>query len=274
MAPLAKIQFTEVNTVMREKRKEFNFEAAQEVVPEIDIWDIQNPRSLINLLPDIVREKLLDHYQTDPQLFTLGEDQLQRHLRTNNMSVARNDNLLRQKFWEEYYTVQVERLPKMRISFLYGRILTNEAFHAFLNSPTRLAWVACPFADDLIKKREMLDFILEELRDAVSKPHTNEKGMMIPSAVREKANVYKMIHEILHGAATQRIHSVSVTANEHRIITGNITNVNSEAIEARLRGLEKMEREALHLPEPTRTVVPTNISVKEVILTGKPDDSV
>lgn len=188
---------------------------AEHVEPTaVTLWDASDPRSVVNLVPERVRERLQEALFEEEALFGMSEHELFKELKnrsTVGVSYAPNptDNRLRLKFWMEYDYAQAYQLSRIDINRVVAGICTQEYFYKkYLQSPTKLAWFLCPPVSYEVKAKEALEYSLEQMRDILSIPHV--VGDKVDTKLGElKAKIHAMLDIRVKGAPIQK----TITAN-------------------------------------------------------------
>jgi len=191
--------------------------AQAEVIEQtpVVLWDDSDPRSVVNLVPAKVRERMQEALFEEGALFEMSEHELFRALKersTTGLSYTPNptDNRLRLKFWMEYDYCQAYQLSRIDISRVIAGICTQEYFYKkYLQSPTKVAWFLCPPVNYETKAREALEFSLEQMRDILAIPHITDGGRVDTKLGELKAKIHAMLDIRVKGAPIQK----SVVAN-------------------------------------------------------------
>jgi hypothetical protein len=225
---------------------------------EIILWDVDEPRSVVNLLPKKVRENILELFQKDPIVFGLSEHDLLIRMRKNSQKLAAADSRLRMKFWLEYDRAQVDQTP-INISVVISGVCSRELFYGhYMKRPDRVAYMLLPPTDYMIKAKEALEFGLDQMRDILEVRHFKD-GKVDTALARLKLSIVEMLEERINGARRNLTHpghqnnSMSVNVNltpQERSEVKAAGQLMSEAeMDERLKNLEQRERRALHLNE-------------------------
>lgn len=210
----------------------------------IDIWDSNEPRSVVNLVPDVISSRMRAARQVSPELFTLDEQDLFKTISSQRRAPTATDNRLRMKFWMEYDYCQAFFLKGIEVSRVVAGVCHREYFyHNYLMSPSRVAWMLCPPISYALKNKEALEFGIDQLRDILAYPHVKPNGTLDTQAARIKAQIVAMIDNRVNGAVLQKTMNLNVDANG---VTGNaiarVAMSNSmEGIEKKLKSLRELE---------------------------------
>lgn len=232
----------------------------KEANSELSIWDPENLSSVINMVPDEIKARLLDARVQDPELFEKDEQELFSFLRHRKATPTATDNRLRLKFWFEYDRAK-ESQGKLVVTNVISNVCSRELFYAhYLKRATKVAWLLCPPADYSHKISEALEFGLEQMRDILAQSHTitDKDGNLIGidhKLASLKLQVFKVLDDRKNGMATQKIekksaHIHAVISPQDRKAIGHMAQENSEEdLMRRLEEAKRKERAALHLGE-------------------------
>lgn len=214
---------------------------------ETSLFDLENERSLLRLVPPTVGQAIEDAIFTNPELFDKDERDLYKHLRNDNKQPSPTDNRLRLKFWDEYDRVQSGEHKSMCMANVLAGICHRQYFYAnYLKRAEKVAWLLCPPTGYIIKAEEALEFGLEQLRDLLEQPH--EKNGRIDSRLGElKVKIVMMLDARIKGAVIQRSMNMNVNTSakavENAATTMSIADLNRE-----LKSLDLKNRRAQNLP--------------------------
>lgn len=210
----------------------------------ITIWDSNEPRSVINLVPAAISIKMKEARDANPELFTLDEQDLYKTISSQKRAPTATDNRLRMKFWMEYDYCQSFFLKGIEVSRVLAGVCHREYFyHQYLLSPSRVAWMLCPPIGYALKNKEALEFGIDQLRDILAYPHVKPNGMLDTQAARIKAQIVAMIDNRVNGAVLQKTMNLNVDASGSagNAIARVAMSNSMEGIEKRLRNLRELE---------------------------------
>ena len=150
---------------------------------EAVLFDGENPRSLMNLLPDELTKQIKNLLTSDDaKLLGLGERELEREIARKGFMVDLNDVRLRESFWREFDRMQDEdaRDPKMNMTFILKGIIIKDIFYSqYIRNYHKLAYLLSPPTA-----------YMHRLHDALN--CTTEKIRAIVAAMPEKPNSFQM----------------------------------------------------------------------------------
>jgi hypothetical protein len=218
------------------------------------MYDLSNPRCLMNLLPVKVREKVQEALFEEGALFELDEQELYKRLKspsvgtdgkTRDGTITATDNRLRLKFWMEYDYCQGVAAKEIDMTRVYAGICTYEYFHRrYLNSPRKVAWLLCPPSSYQFKANEALEFALEQLRDILDTPHTSGMGKIDTKLAELKLKIFQTLDIRIKGAPVQRIIQANLHGNDAANAVHQASRIMSiEQLEKELQNLAKREKE-------------------------------
>lgn len=233
---------------------------------EIDIRDLENPRSVLNLLPEKIKERVQEISQKYPEYFNKSEGELFQLLNNNLTKIKAVDDLLRMKFWVEYDRVQAYQLKALNMSYILAGCVSKDFFYqSYFKDPGRVAWMLCPPVNYIARLEEIHINLLMQLSQMAREPVVDEFGNYNQKLGDQKIKLFQVIDQRLHGSVVQRHQidqtvsqktvQVNLSANEAKSFNSASENYGVEALESKLRDLEKESRTLSHLPgEPGATI--------------------
>lgn len=176
----------------------------QQQQSEIDLFDRENPRSLANILPKAIAEKLLGAKEKRPDLFQMDEDELLECFKQEKLIPTSTDSRLRMNLWNEYERAQTLKRSIFPTNIYLGVCTAPHFYQVVLRRPEKVAWLFTPPADYATSLHEALLFSLAEMRRALSLPHV--KGNKVDTRLLEvKVKIYEKIEARALGAIPQKI---------------------------------------------------------------------
>ncbi len=168
------------------------------------VWDKEDSRSLIRLMPEVFLRAAL----ALPEEFKDLDDQTLKQRYKFNPSAT--DHQLRLSFWLEYDRVQSQLLLRMVTAMIIRGIITEEYLYKhYFAHPARMAFLLIPPKSYTIKMQEMLENGLEQMREIQDLPHTsvNARGeIQINTKVLElKFKIMTYMDMRLNGAIAQKL---------------------------------------------------------------------
>jgi hypothetical protein len=211
-------------------------EMGEKVFP-IDLWDRENPRSVVNLIPDTTAQKLLAAVTAKPELFTMDERALRLAVRPTP-----NDNRLRLAFWNEYNRAQEQNTP-MRMVSVFAGVVTHQFWdNHYLTKPENVAWLITPPASYLVMAEEALAHGIERLRDILDLPVVDAYGKVNVKLGELQAKIVAMLDLRVKGAVVQKNMNLNVNTSDAKAVNA-MTLESMEEIQKKLREIEKRERQ-------------------------------
>lgn len=226
-------------------------ETIEEQRIEFSVWDIDNPRSVIRLLPKAVQQTAIEAAENETELFKMDEQALYKHLREKKLVPTATDNQLRYRFWIEYDRVQAENLNQIVMAPVFANIMDKDTFYKdYLPKTYKIAWLLCPPLDYVAKAKESLDYGMQQLREILSVPNFDESGKLNEKVANLKLKIVQMLDNRVNGMAKQQIEqkTLAVHTMDRRLMNQLNGEMNQERMDNRLKELEKREKQALHLP--------------------------
>lgn len=223
------------------------------VQPPIELWDLENPRSVINICPDVIRTRVEDSRAKSPDYFGCEEKQLYQILRLGNELPNATDNRLRMMFWLEYDRAQAEA-RYIRLDNVVSGVCSKQYFtDRYLKIPSKVAWMLTPPASYVVLAQEALQFGLEQLREVLEEPHRDKTGKLDVNLIKAKLAIVTMLDTRIKGAPVQRLlHAHLGDANTASSAAMAVTMAD---LQEKMKKLEARERKLLNLPEPVKSVV-------------------
>lgn len=224
---------------------------------EVTLWDESDQGSLINLVSEKVKERMLEAFSKSPQYFELDEDALYRKLRDDKNTPTQTDHRLRLKFWIEYDRVKDGQLREMVMTNVIANVCSRELFYKhYLTQPGKVAWLMCPPVSYLHKAQEALYFGIGQLRDLLEAKHTDDKGHVNTSLGALKLKIVQQLEDRIKGAVPQQLNvnqktvSLQMKTSDKKLIQQAAEQMSEQDMKAKLDHLRREERKAQHLPEP------------------------
>lgn len=209
------------------------------------LWDASDPRSVVNLVPEKVRERMQEALFEEGALFEMSEHELWKALREREATPNPTDNRLRLKFWHEYDYTQAYQLSKIDISRVIAGICTHEYFYKkYLQTPTKVAWMLCPPVNYMVKAQEALEFSLERMRHILSLPLELPGGKIDTKLGELQAKIHAMLDIRVKGAPVQRniVANLTGKAAAQAVAAASTTETMAD-IQKKLEAARKRERE-------------------------------
>lgn len=221
---------------------------------EISLLDDSNPRAVVNLVPNSVKEAIGDHSFEKPDLFGRDESELYKLLRENNKSPTPTDNRLRIKFWDEYDRCQASGTARMVMANVTAGVCSKEFFYKnYLMRAEKVAWLMCPPTGYMTKATEALEFGIEQLRDILEQPHVN-LGRVDTKLGELKTKIVMMLDTRVKGAPMQRSMNLNVNTSD-KAVAHAATASSEEELMRQLKELDRRNRQAQNIPVPVEAEI-------------------
>lgn len=217
---------------------------------DTDVMTVENPRSVVNLLPPKVREKVLKFNESHPEYFNKPEDQLYKLLKDNCALPNQVEDTLRMKFWVEYERAQSLGLRAMNMSNISNGVVTYKYFFdLYMNLATRVAWLMCPPINYVSSMDEILHNCWRTFSDAARMEFDPKDPDF--KVLDYKLKIFREVDARRNGVQVQRIE----TKSESKILVGHVNATNEQDLERILREAKKRESELDGAIKPAEIVV-------------------
>lgn len=228
------------------------------------IWDPENQKSVLNIIPPRMRKQAETAKETRPDLFQYQDEHSLWHNLKKAARPTPTDNRLRIAFWMEYDRVQAGFRHKMDMTHVYGGVCSSAYFSDYYCIvPEKLCWLLTPPASYMIKMNEALDFGVDVLRNILSLDNVTEDGKPNVKLMELQAKIVAMLDARKNGAFTQKIEQKSMHLNVD-VPMGQVKGATMEEtmrlLEERIEKLQKQDRLA-RVPEPKTVDILTEATV-------------
>lgn len=214
--------------------------------PEYAIWDVENPQSVINLVPESVYSIFMEAKNQFPKLFGLDEKELANSLGKADLKPSATERRLRAAFWLEYDSA-IANHRKININAVYGNVCTYEIFYSlYRRAPSRVAWLLCPPTKYQVLVESSLALGLEAMDEILELPIIDAKGRVNVKLGELKAKITAMLDQRVKGGITQRLEQKTLNLNVHGT-QKQIAAMDVDEMEKRIRELERKEKKVLHI---------------------------
>lgn len=190
--------------------------SGHEIPSEISILDDKDPRSVVNLVPPLVRQAIEN---TPDWYLSMEASELKRVFKAHDgYEPTITDCRLRISFWQEYDSCHRRQKPMIMANVYGGVCSRNYFFEKFIRDKQRMAWLLCPPSDYQQMLGEALLFGIEQMRQILELPHEsrdnegNLKGFDAKLA-SVKVEIVKMIDQRVKGAVVQRTQNMHMHAS-------------------------------------------------------------
>lgn len=209
--------------------------------PLLDPFRRDDPRSIINIVPQGFADALLSAYRAHPEWFGRDEKGLYHDLKSAKALPNATDNRIRMKFWMEYEVAQSEG-RHMNLSTVAAGLCSYQYFHShYIIDPSKMAWLMVPPASYEAVVTEALHVGLEHLRGVLAvDPVNHETGKVDVKLAELQAKIVGMLDMRAKGAIPQKIMNLHANLKGTSKELLEITEERSmEALEKRLQDIER-----------------------------------
>lgn len=209
----------------------------------IELFDRENPRSLINLVPPVVKLCLEELEKLHPQYLNLCEEDLKEVLYGRGKEPPRFDNMLRIQFWGELYRAQ-RKGGAFSIPNVYHEVCSPATFYKYIRHPKVLAWLICPLTDYLTSVTEMLTLSISQMRDILILPNLDIRGNPNVKLLETKLKVFMVLDARKNGMVVQRVENKNMNLNltaDAKDVQTFMEQMTLEQIDTRIKQLEKKD---------------------------------
>lgn len=212
--------------------------------PHLDrvIKDLENPRSLINIVSPDLRDKIL---ALPDALIDLTEEEMERILPNPSTTVQQ----LRRMFWIEFDRA-IEQRTMMNNSNIYPGICTREGFLKLTDRKECLAWLLVPPTDYMANTEALLTQGLKRINEMLHFPLKTKEGNFDHKLGELILKATLALDMRVKGGYLQRsmqmtkIESTNTNTNNNNVaVTVSTENVTPEGIAAIDEQLKLIEEE-------------------------------
>jgi hypothetical protein len=206
---------------------------------EIVFWDQDNPRCVVNMLSEKLKERALE---LPTNILSLTDEMLEKAVEPTMV----HENL-RLAFWDEYFVAQ-DNQKKMRIESIYPRVCSRDYFYrVFIADDLSLAYMMRPPVEYQLKMRSLLELGHRQLEQVLKMKLTNSKGQPDTRLIAEVVKIVALLDNRVKGAVTQKLQIEQKT---------QVHNHNTYEAPKTMRDIEneinKIDREMQQLSKPER----------------------
>lgn len=223
--------------------------------PERDIYNVDTPNSVINLVPPYVQEAMRG---INPDYILKDEIELRKILKPTAMM-----NRLRLRFWEEYDFACSTGKSTMRISKVYvGVCHIDYWLKVVCTDPRYFAWIVCPPVNYEVAMKDILDEGIRQIRKIITANIVDDNGKMDARAAEIFLKAYAIVDVKVHGMPVLRSETKTLNMNmNHEIPVGSAQDLplnelgefTMEGIDKKLLELRKKQAELSQVGVPRGT---------------------
>lgn len=167
---------------------------------DIAVSDLDNPRSVINLVSPVVREAMK---RVPEEFLSLNDKELENLSPQKAFTVT--DRRLRTAFWIEYGRAQ-DSMSSMNMAGIYGGICSRPYFYTnIMQDKVRLAYLLTPPQDYKVAMEEALSYGVDKIREILEMPlYDQNTGRPDPKIADVILKAVALIDQRVKGAVVQR----------------------------------------------------------------------
>lgn len=236
----------------------------QEFGKDIMLWERENPRSFVHLVPQTIARKFEDARFEKPEYFEEPDEQtLLALLNANNGRINATDNRLRLKLWLEYDYTHQFHVGHIDIKRVCAGICSPEFFqNKYLSCPEKAAWLLCPPAGYMAKINEALEFGVQQLRDVLGFAHQN--GTKLDPKVAEiKLKIVMFLDARKNGGILQKTMNLHAHTSDKGAASAAIQGALQPTMDQMQSRLDALRREKEALQNGGTLVLPAE-AVKKI----------
>lgn len=195
------------------------FQTPRPISTDRAIADLENPQSLIYLVPpDIAKEITL----LDQKLLEMSEEELDERFPDPTASVMQ----VRRLFWLEFDRA-IDNRQKMDMSRCYSGVVSRPGFMRMMTTSRQLAWIINP-PKEYLNEIEDLHYVgLRQIREILKAPVKLPNGMLDPKIADVKLKAWAMLDLRLKGGYISRSLQINHNTNTNNT---TITKIESGPI--------------------------------------------
>lgn len=233
-----------------------NKASQQVIVADEGAYELDNPKSLINLLPGSLQESLQrikNHFLSE-----LPPESIRKNI--SHMKEYKQVNMVRMSFWREY-DFAIQSKSKMRMTRIWQDVcFTSSEFYNLFKRDEFAAYIFTRPPKKEARERALLEMCYEQIEGIITADHMNKDGTLNPFIAKIKVDIWDKLNDRVHGGAIKRVSVQSEVKN---------TNINVDATASAMASMNKVSdlRERLkELKEKT-----SDIETEGYIIDDDPD---
>lgn len=207
---------------------------------EMDLFAAENPRSVINLVPENLREFVKGYLTSHKDYFHKTESELLQRLRDDSCPPSDTDHAIRYRFWLEYDRTISHGKAHMTMSNVYSGIVSKAYFfNIFPRRAQHVAWMFCPPTDYIAIMKSVL-YNTYRFMAQVSSQHIDIEDLSTKELAELKLKVYREAELRLTGT---KLKEVPVQVNIQNIQNNSKELLEKTVVANDLEALQKQQRE-------------------------------
>lgn len=171
-------------------------EQAEADTPGVDIFSTENPRSVVNIVPQPVRLAI----EAIPAKYR-GKTEHELRLMTKPSQTISN---IRTGFWYEYNKAQETR-KNMRMSAVVGGVCSRDYFFDYvLKDPRAMAWIVTPPTSYEAALKTALEVGTDRLMEIMQLPLHDDNGKIQPQVANLVLKAFMLVDLRMKGSIVQK----------------------------------------------------------------------
>lgn len=222
---------------------------------EIILLDKSDPRAVVNLVPEDLRQHIEDMAFENPEYFNQDERSLRALFKEANKNgklthreaeIGATENRIRVAFWTEYNRAQ-DSGGRMNLANVCAGICTKAYFYNEITKrKTKLAWVLTPPTSYTSAMEEALIYGVEKIRDILDIELKDSKGNVNVKAAEVLLKTIQFLDQRVKGAIVQKVDTRSLVVHaDTRSKPKESEPLTLEAVQKQLQSLEAKATELL-----------------------------
>jgi hypothetical protein len=196
---------------------------------ELAFWEEGNPKSVINVVPDRLREMMR---KLPPELLGMSDREFRKHY-----EAPWTVEQLRIAFWDEFWITTDNNAKMMRAAAVYSKVCSKDTFYTYTNNPVALAYIVRPPRDYVLSMRSLLDIGMERFYEILNLPLEGPNGKIDTRLIGEIVKIVSLVDNRVKGAVAQKImvdqttKTLSVNVNKNYEMPKSEAEIKRELIE-------------------------------------------
>lgn len=161
---------------------------------EFSLFETENPRSIVNLIPPVLAKHLRVHYEgQDRELFGLTENQLLEELSLRKKRPSPADQRIRLNFWTEYdRCLSSTKIIQIDMPSVIKTLISKEAFYKYyIVKADKMAFMLCPPISYQNYLEDTVTHSIEAMRKILEINPEDRKGHINIKLVQLQVSVFR-----------------------------------------------------------------------------------
>ena len=185
----------------------------ERVRPEIDVFTYENPKAMVNMLPEGVREKIRETVEKSEhkEMYKLYSEGQESPL-NRAVNPSKIDHALRYNLWHQYYRALETGKKTLEVVNIIAGVTTQKTFDHIMSS-SRVFWLLLPPTDYTVANRRAHDRALDRLYQVLDLDPAPEGGKINTALINLQLKIFAVLDNRLNGPITHK-HEIT-TKNLH-----------------------------------------------------------